>query len=80
MTKEQRKQRVKSIYQDVTSAQIDLISGALRNKLEADASMAMNMDLTDDELYSAAIAKVREVLLHRLVELNYFTDINISKH
>lgn len=80
MTKEQRKQRVKSIYKDVTSAQIDLISGALRNKLEADACMAMNMDLTDDELYSAAIAKVREVLLSRLVELNYFNDINISKH
>ena len=80
MTKDQRKQRVKSIYQDVTSAQIDLINGALRNKLEADACMAMNMDLTDDELYSAAIAKVREVLLSRLVELNYFNDINISKH
>ena len=80
MTKEQRKQRVKSIYQDVTSAQIDLISGALRAKLEADAYNAMHMDLTDDEMYSAAIAKVREVLLSRLVELNYFNDINISKH
>ena len=80
MTKEQRKQRVKSIYQDVTSAQIDLISGALRNKLEADAYNAMHMDLTDDELYSSAIAKVREVLLSRLVELNYFNDFNISKH
>lgn len=54
MTKEQRKQRVKSIYKDVTSKQIDLIS--------------------------TAIAKVMEVLLSRLVELNYFNDINISKH